>query len=180
MPFKIKVADIPLEGERIPLDMTTEDLAERLEDLVDDRIEVVGPLEGHLNVAPTGLRMVVRGVVNATVRVACARCLEEFDLPVAEDVFVVYAPHSEMDREDEAEAEAVNQEFYEGETIDLWPIIQEHLVMGVPYKPLCDEDCKGLCPICGQNKNTGQCQCVVQAEHTGLARLQEIKDKLPK
>lgn len=65
---------------------------------------------------------------------------------------------------------------FDGETVDLEPLLREHLVLAVPYAPLCREDCKGLCPQCGIDRNTGTCVC----EKPGDPRFAALKGlKLP-
>jgi uncharacterized protein len=74
-----------------------------------------------------------------------------------------------MPQEDEAEAPSeegpeVREEDldvfpFDGEKIDLEPLFREQFVLAVPFAPLCREDCKGLCPQCGIDRNTGTCNC---------------------
>jgi uncharacterized protein len=53
------------------------------------------------------------------------------------------------------------------------------LVLGLPLKPLCREECLGFCPQCGKNRNEGPCGCPTAGAHAGLASLAAIRDKLP-
>jgi uncharacterized protein len=48
---------------------------------------------------------------------------------------------------------------FDGEKIDLEPVFREQFVLAVPFAPLCREDCKGLCPQCGIDRNSGTCSC---------------------
>jgi len=59
----------------------------------------------------------------------------------------------------ELQKEDLDKEFYDGEVIDLDAIIQHQIILAIPFYPLCREDCKGLCPHCGINKNQETCQC---------------------
>ena len=179
MNFKYKVADLPPEGLDITLAVTPAEARPLLEAVEADPGLLAGPLEGWLRLEPAGHRVVLRGLVKALLRTECARCLEEFDLAAEENVFAVYVPQPVDDRQDELEAESLNQEFITGEEIDLWPMVYEHLVLGIPIKTLCREDCLGLCPVCGQNKNESKCECQSATGHPGLAALKEIRDKLP-
>ena len=147
--------------------------------LEGEPIPLAAPISGRIQLAPTGQRVLVRGQVGTVLNLNCSRCLEDFQQPVTEELFVVFSPGLEDATEEELDAESVNQEFYIGEEIDLWPVIQEHLIMGLPVKPLCREECAGLCPVCGRNKNMDECGCRVQTVPTGLACLAELKDKLP-
>jgi uncharacterized protein len=101
------------------------------------------------------------GTVSTTVELACVRCLESFQLPVHESFDVLYLPRvgqpGEVDKEigDDDPSTA----FYSEHVIDLGQLLQEQFYLAVPMKPLCREDCRGLCSICGINLNTGSCSC---------------------
>lgn len=176
--LKVKVGDLSPEGMEIALEVPVARAEARLNEIEGERIRLADPLAIRLRLAPTGPRVIARGRVETGLRAVCARCLEAFDLAVAADIFVTYAPAAQDRTEEEDEAEALNQELYFGEEIDLWPIVEEQLVLSLPIKPLCRQDCLGLCPVCGRNRNQEPCQCSQQAGHPGLAGLKEIKDKL--
>jgi uncharacterized protein len=59
----------------------------------------------------------------------------------------------------ELQREDLDMEFYDGEAIDLGQIIQKQVILTIPFNPLCQENCKGLCPHCGTNKNKETCEC---------------------
>ena len=63
------------------------------------------------------------------------------------------APEVEVDEED------MDVYSYQGEEVDLEPLLREQVILAVPFAPLCREDCKGLCPVCGIDLNTGTCTC---------------------
>ncbi|MBU2549630.1 MAG: DUF177 domain-containing protein [Proteobacteria bacterium] len=178
--LKIRVEDIPEQGMTLALEIAAEEVEARLSELEGEPLSVAAPLTIRLQLAPTGARIVTRGSIRTAIRSGCARCLDEFEQPVNEAVFTVFAPDSELDRRDEREAEALNQELYSGEEIDLWPVVQEQIILAVPIKPLCREDCQGLCPDCGRNRNQGSCDCGRTTGHPGLAGLEALRDKLPR
>lgn len=113
----------------------------------------------------------VRGQVDGWVEVACSRCVGPVKLIVSEPIAVTYLPQSQV--ADEGEDESADDEVepasfdeddmdvysYEGEEVDLEPLLREQIVLAVPFAPLCGEDCKGLCPVCGTDLNTGSCTC---------------------
>ena len=90
-------------------------------------------------------------------------------LVIDEKLRVTFMPPSEMPDEDDAArrgeegAEVAEEDLdvfpFDGERIDLEPLFREQFVLAVPYAPLCREDCKGLCPQCGIDRNTGTCTC---------------------
>lgn len=114
----------------------------------------------------------VRGQLDGWVEVACSRCVGPVKLIVAEPIAVTYLPQSQVgektDEEDAEDADVEPASFdeddmdvysYEGEEVDLEPLLREQIILAVPFAPLCSEDCKGLCPVCGTDLNTGNCTC---------------------
>jgi uncharacterized protein len=108
------------------------------------------------------------GTFKGRVVVACSRCVGEVDLEIDERLRVTFLPPSEMPTDDGAAegedgAEVSDGDLdvfpFDGETIDLEPLLREQFVLAVPYAPLCREDCKGLCPQCGIDLNSGTCAC---------------------
>jgi uncharacterized protein len=94
--------------------------------------------------------MLLFGSFSANTRVTCGRCLEEFDLPLHTDFEEIYTypghPLSE------------NETFIpENGFLDLEELIGDFLLLEIPINPICKEDCKGLCSVCGQNMNLVSC-----------------------
>ena len=101
------------------------------------------------------------GQVTTTFELTCSRCLEKFQTRADESFDVVFLPH----REDASEADLKIEDddltttFYRDHVIDLGQLMQEQFYLAVPMKPLCREDCRGLCANCGTNLNSGACGC---------------------
>lgn len=109
---------------------------------------------------------------------ACHRCLEPVTEPVSADVdllLLVGAPRA-MDGEVELDEEDLGVVHVDGETFDLRPLLEEQLQLAVPMKPVCREDCKGLCAQCGADLNEGACDCEDDWVDPRWAALQELKD----
>ena len=139
--------------------------------------------------APVALDVVVRkdrmqfrlvGRVRTTIELACSRCLEDFDMPVAESFDVLYLPHTPAGSAEErmVEDDDLSTAFYEDNVIDLGQLMQEQCYLAVPMKPLCREDCQGLCSACGTNLNSSSCECRQTWADPRLAVLDQLrKDK---
>ncbi len=112
-----------------------------------------------------------RGAATAT----CARCLDTFPLTISKDFSVVLTPETPLSREIELGAGDLAQSFYSGDEIDLTRLVYEQVLLALPTRPLCDENCRGLCPRCGINRNTGQCSCTVETGDPRLAVLRTLK-----
>lgn len=122
----------------------------------------------------------LKGKLETVLQVACARCLEPVDLPVERSFDLLYRPlgtdsgHKELSVTD-AEAEIG---YYQGEGLLLEDALREQVLLAVPLKAICREDCKGLCPHCGSNLNESQCACSDEVEDPRWAALKDIRSKL--
>lgn len=112
-----------------------------------------------------------RGLAMAT----CARCLDTFPLEVAKDFSVVLTPETRLTGEIELAAGDLAESFYSGDEVDLTRLVYEQVLLALPTRPLCAENCRGLCPRCGINRNTGQCSCTVETGDPRLAVLRGLK-----
>jgi len=122
----------------------------------------------------------LKGKLDTSLEVACARCLEPVVQDVARDFDLLYRPlgtdagHEELSVTD-AEAEIG---YYQGEGLLLEDVLREQVLLAVPLKTVCRENCKGLCPHCGTNLNDSRCACAEQVEDPRWAALKDIRDKL--
>ncbi len=125
----------------------------------------------------------VEGTISCTARLSCARCLAEFDLPIATAVRLAYT-RALPEAEAPGDAEAVDPEVldllpFSGEEIDLTEGVQEEIVLALPLRALCREDCRGLCPRCGADWNRGPCTCPQQEQAGPFAALRNLKIGAP-
>lgn len=122
----------------------------------------------------------LKGKLATSLEVACARCLESVVLPVNRSFDLLYRPlgadagHEELSITD-AEAEIG---YYQGDGVLLEDTLREQVLLAVPLKTVCREDCKGLCSHCGKNLNEGACSCARGVEDPRWAALKEIRSKL--
>jgi uncharacterized protein len=122
----------------------------------------------------------VVGKFATEVELRCARCVEAVALPLSGNFDLLYRPLSSVEREEEVSINEAESEigYYKGEGLELEDVLKEQIFLAVPMQILCSEDCKGLCPQCGQNKNLGQCECKATPSDPRWAALADIKDKL--
>ena len=113
----------------------------------------------------------VEGAATAT----CARCLTAFPLDVGTDFSVVLTPEERLSGEIELAPGDLTQSFYSGTEVDLTRLVYEQVLLALPTRPLCDEECRGLCPQCGVNRNTAECSCTVESGDPRLAVLRGLK-----
>jgi uncharacterized protein len=141
------------------------------------RATLIEERHGHKGVIQD-IRVV--GDLATSVEVECARCLEPVTRDVKRNYELLYRPQGiDAGREEisvtDAEAEIG---YYHGEGIDLKDIVREQILLSVPMKVVCREDCKGLCPHCGQNLNQGECKCPQPVGDTRWQALKGLKEKL--
>lgn len=134
-------------------------------------VKFTGPARANLDVSNNGKALVVEGEVEATLEVSCARCLEAFNFPVKVDFNEIYYP---------AGAEGISPEEREewipfvGEVLDLTPEVVKSIVLALPMRFICREECRGLCPRCGKDLNRGECRCSGEDVDPRLAVLGEL------
>ena len=119
-----------------------------------------------------GQNLSVSGLVRGRGTFSCSRCLEPFSLPLT-------IPFSEEFKEDAgAQAdEDIDVTFFQGDEIDLTETVRESIVLAEPLKPVCAEDCRGLCPHCGINLNKESCDCEQTAIDPRLEKLRALLNK---
>jgi uncharacterized protein len=122
----------------------------------------------------------VKGTLATNLELNCARCLEPVAQDVSRDFDLLYRPLGADAGRDEMSVTDAEAEisYYQGEGVELEDVVREQVLLAVPLKVICREDCKGLCPHCGKNLNQEQCSCAVEAEEPRWAALKEIRGKL--
>lgn len=160
MRFKIK--EIGEEGLPLAVPVTADFIAEECPGLD----ATPGPkgifLRGQL--LRSGDDVFLRGRLQGAYVTTCARCLEPARVPLDVALDVTFATRAEGDPEPDSEEEDVDVAYLDGEEVDLAPEIRDHLLLTFPIKPLCREDCAGLCAICGGNRNHVPCSCVARED----------------
>ena len=122
----------------------------------------LGPLRVQLSVAREYDHIRAHGRVATAVHLGCSRCLSEFDAEIDSPFTFFYMPAAagvSQDEEVELTEEDLVSATYEGDEIDFAREISELVLTEIPIKPLCTEDCKGLCPVCGTDLNETECGC---------------------
>jgi uncharacterized protein len=125
----------------------------------------------------------VAGELATDLEILCARCLEPVHYPIQRQFDLLYRPagaDAGGDKEVELQDKDAAISYYHGDGVELEDLLREQILLEVPLKTLCREDCKGLCPHCGHNRNTGECECAKNVVHPRWDALKGLKDKLQK
>jgi uncharacterized protein len=120
----------------------------------------------------------IKGAFSAAIDIDCSRCLEYASLTIGSDFAYTLIPAKAETREDlELTPEELEISYYHDDFIDLAPIICEQIILQIPMRVLCSEECKGLCPHCGTNLNTSSCNCHLNIVNDRMAVLKNFKVK---
>jgi uncharacterized protein len=108
----------------------------------------------------------------------CGRCLEPFILPVKGGFRYTLVPARDpVEEKAELSDEDVSFGYYHNDLIDLNSLVYEQVMLQVPMKPLCRDDCRGLCPLCGASLNATTCPCRRENVDSRLEALKNFKIK---
>jgi uncharacterized protein len=162
--MKIIIQDIPKEGLDVTLEVTIEYDA------------VSSPVSARLKIEKLGAEIIVKGDLTVGIKLQCSRCLKDFYKTVSVPVDAVYHPIEELKDENgrEVKNEELDLDFYSGDELDLSDLLKEQIVLNTPMKPLCNELCKGICPGCGVDLNSGNCVCSVINSDTRFEGLKKL------
>jgi uncharacterized protein len=168
----LNLSNIRTAHERFEREYPSETLELRSGDF-----EVARPVRLAFDIYKDKQQFRLAGRVETTLRLPCSRCLEPFEWPVDAPFDLRYQPHSQNQGEGEREIEEddLTTAFYEHDEIDLGQLMVEQFYLSLPMKPLCSDDCKGLCAVCGTNHNRSACACSTAYEDPRLAVLKALK-----
>ncbi len=144
-----------------------------------DEFRVVAPVSLAFDIFKDNELFRLVGGVQTTLELSCGRCLEPFTMSVDQTFDLRYQPHARNTGVGDREIvdDDLTTAFYENDQIDLDQLMREQFYLALPMKPLCREDCRGLCPICGGNLNRDACGCKRDWADPRLAVLKTLKDR---
>lgn len=157
--------------KRAPGDFQRLDLSAELPpyDSQGEALVFPGPVRVNLVVSNTGSAIAVEGEVSGRVRLNCDRCLEPYELVIEAPVKETYT-QAVQNSGDEAVP-------FNGDMIDITPEVMKGIILSLPMKALCRDDCRGLCPKCGCNLNKTSCDCASGEIDPRLSILEELLKK---
>ena len=170
----LPVEDITEEPQSCDFSDPVEDLNRRLEQGPHD-FRFLGPIEVHLEHHRADDNLFFAGHQRTMAEGECARCTERFPLPVEQDFAFVLRPADPEEERNELSPDDLSVTTYEGDQVDLAPLVEEQTLVGLPTRALCSEDCRGLCPGCGVNRNLDSCRCKADEGDPRLAALRSLK-----
>lgn len=119
----------------------------------------------------------VRGHLKVSMTTPCDRCLESAVCVIDSNFDLFYRPAETAPDEDEVEIGEGEEDigFYEGDRLELEDALREFVLLAVPMQRLCRQDCKGICPNCGQNRNENVCNCREHPTDDRWAALKQLE-----
>ena len=155
--------DLKIEPEEIDLDS---DLAR-----VNGTVSASGTVSNGEDIT------IIEASVSAPLLIDCSRCLKEIPDNRKLEFRTAYALSEDLDEEQEVELDLDDLELSisEEDEVDLVDIIREQIILNLPAHPLCKEDCKGLCEVCGGDLNKVDCNCKQNETDPRWAALKDLK-----
>ena len=115
-------------------------------------------------------RILLEGEMSLTVDIPCDRCLQSVKVPIG----VSFTHEIAAPNEEGVPSEEEEQCFMSGYELDTDTLINNEILINMPVKVLCKEECKGICPVCGQNLNEKECGCDTFVPDPRMAAIKDI------
>jgi uncharacterized protein len=177
--MKIRIEDVPEEGLELNFSGEQDILSEALETIPkSEGISIDPHIKGHVRISVSGDDIFFIGSVTALVHMKCSRCLADFTVDKDTDLNLVFRRAGvEIPGGNEREQLDDDVVLIEGSEMDPSEVIVQEVLLNIPMKPLCREECPGLCPHCGALKGSEECTCPgdgsVDPRWEALARLRD-------
>lgn len=169
----LEVDKIPKEGLSVSRDFEFSSI-----DLIEENTVFLSPARADVLIRKIGDEVLVKGRLTARLSFVCSRCLSPYEYPVSAVFDLVFLPEDLETMKEDLDEEDIDRMFYRHRRLDLREIILEQLNLTIPLKPLCSEDCEGICAVCGQLRQEGRCSCLVQEHEPSLQKLKNfVRDK---
>jgi|SRR5581483_11770175 len=154
--MKISTADL---GSH-PLEVKSQETEETL-NWSDEEAKLASPVVVKLKFFKDGGKIFAAGEAVARISLFCSRCAESFVYDSKTDLDLEYVEGEEKDLPEDPEGreDLAKKSFFKGPFIDPLEDIRQSVALNIPMKPLCRQDCKGLCPRCKGNLNRNECRC---------------------
>ena len=133
-------------------------------------------VQGKIKLVRTGQGMLVKGILHTQVEVTCSRCLSFFSCPLTLNIEEEYllttdiVSGASLPLPEEPGCFTIDERF----VLDLTEAIHQYVMLAIPMKPLCHQDCAGICPTCGHDLNQGPCGCLPQRVNPRWSELNNL------
>jgi len=175
--MKISVDEIPQTPKEIDFSESVEELNHLYNRQNNQDFGFPPTLDVYLEYSRSGADLFFRGRLRGQLTARCGRCLEEFDLPLDRSFDFILTPENKTSDHgaEELRREDLGLSHYSSDEIDLAPLIAEQVMLALPTRPLCGENCRGLCDQCGANLNRDNCNCSNTGQDPRMAPFRSLK-----
>jgi uncharacterized protein len=167
------VRDLALRAGRFDVELAAGEV-----EFFDPKLRQTGPLKaaGKVELVTGSLGEIrVKGHISVSMEADCDRCLEPATCPIDADFELYYRPVAEGYGEEVAIDKSESEMgFYEGSGVELKDVLREYVLLALPMQRVCNDNCKGICPVCGQNRNQKDCACQAEAVDDRWAALKHL------
>lgn len=148
-------------------------------DLDDEDARIIGEIKVEGAARRSSGIAFVNGTLRGTIEIACSRCAQSVNANLDSEFAVefVTAENYPSGAETEVSGQDLSLSIYDGDRIELDEIVREQVLLDLPARQLCSEDCQGFCATCGKNKNTDVCQCETKEVDPRWAALNQLRIK---
>lgn len=140
-------------------------------------LRLIEPVEIRGRVRRNNDEVQAVGKLKTKVEATCARCLKPVAIPISAEFSerFVTAVRWRDEEEHELAPEDLNLSLFAGDAVDLDQLVREEILLAMPAQVFCREDCKGLCPTCGVDRNTNDCACESQQIDSRWEKLKDLR-----
>jgi uncharacterized protein len=151
-------------------------------DFGSENLRQVGALDWTTTAERAGDEVRITGTLTTMLEQMCSRCLEPARVSISKPFDLYFRERNEAMFDEDAEVELDEADtrtaFFTGTKLAMGEILREQVLLALPMKVLCRVDCKGLCPTCGTNLNSGSCSCPKEEFSPHMDTLLEFKRRL--
>lgn len=165
--MNINIAEV-VEDQKKMLELNIEEKIDKISYLGDE-VVFIKPVTFDGNIIKQNGEILLKGIVQGIAKFFCYRCLKEFEQKISSNIFEKLINAKDSDP-------ALEDDFYaiDNNMINITEIIEDALILSLPMKIICNEGCKGLCPICGTDLNLNTCTCNDNKIDPRLAKLKDL------
>ncbi len=149
-------------------------------ELEDDQARLAGPVSGQVRMHRTNQGIFVDGIAEVPLELECTRCLETFTESFSVEIRELFFPTIDVETGvpvPPPENDDLSFPIDRNHLLDMREAIRQNLLLAMPIKTLCREDCAGLCPQCGKDLNTGACGCVLEFDDERFGSLRQLLEQ---
>ncbi len=151
-------------------------LCRDLFDVAETGISLRGDVRLTAELKPRREDIILNASLIVPFEMVCSRCLKSYGVDNRIEIEGIFRPKEEGEEDDESlDESSPDISFYESDKIDIFPLSRDNVYLYIPMKTLCSEECRGVCPRCGADRNGSGCDCVSEDIDPRLEVLKSLR-----